>query len=155
MVERLSATVGILMVLAVLGDVAALNADGFASVVGIRRPAQAPVSQFADGPARLPPDVAEALAEEGIAPGTDIALVGDGINAKWAYLAGVRIVAEVLPHAQGKLWGLTQEREEEVLRAFADAGAAFVVAEAPPADTPPHAPWRPLANIGFWYAPLR
>jgi hypothetical protein len=90
--------------------------------------------------------LAQRLTALGLRPGDKIAFIGSSINAYWAHLAGVRIVAEV-PLLYGRterplnnalindtrqiqaFWEAGPESKDKVLRAFRDAGAVMAVAD--------------------------
>lgn len=153
--ERLSRAAGALMVLALLANVAALNLEGFAGVAGLKPPVEAASrGRFSDGPSTSPPRVAEALRAAGVEKGTDVGLIGYGFTAHWAYLAGVRIVAEMVPEEAPAFWGANDETRSAVLEAFRASGAAYVVAEVVPARLPEAGTWRPLPGTGYWLLDL-
>jgi hypothetical protein len=90
--------------------------------------------------------LAKRLTELGLHPGDKVAFIGSSINAYWAHLAGVKIVAEV-PLMYGRaerplnnllvddirqiqsFWRADPETRARVLQAFRDAGAVMVVTE--------------------------
>jgi hypothetical protein len=72
-------------------------------------------------------------------------MVADG----WARLARVGIIAEVQKSAVDSYWRATPEAQEEVLRAFAAAGAKAVVAHTLPGQAPLPAGWRQLGNTSY------
>ncbi|HEY2016592.1 MAG TPA: hypothetical protein VGH38_23980 [Bryobacteraceae bacterium] len=88
---------------------------------------------------------AKCMQSIGVRPGDGIAVIGSGFNAYWARLAGVRVVAEIpvdyekrlnLAHSArpvltsiNTFWSASPERQQELLSAFARAGARWVVAE--------------------------
>lgn len=149
--ERLSKGAGVIMVLAVLANVAALNAEGFASIAGLKPPVEAAArSQFSDGPSASPVVVAHALKEAGVQKGTDLGLIGYGFTSHWAYLAGVRIVAEMIPEEAADFRAADEETRAAVLEAFRVSGASWVVAEVAPAGRPEAEGWRPLGETGYW-----
>ena len=152
--RRLSGTGAALMVLALLADFAALNLDGLASIAGVQRPVEAPATQFSSGPGASSPAVAEAIGGAGVRPGTDVALIGDSPTASWAYLAGVRIVADVSREEAPDFWRAPAETQEAVLEAFTASGAAYAIAEAPRGASAAGAGWRRLDAVGYWLVRL-
>ena len=71
--------------------------------------------------------VAEGLGQMGVAPGDRVAVIGPGIRAYWAWLARVRIVAEVPVWAVQDFWAADAQVQRAILDRFAEAGAKFVV----------------------------
>lgn len=84
--------------------------------------------------------IAEELARRGIARGTPIAAVGDASAAAWAWIGGLRIVAD-MPDA-ATYWALDGNARAGLDRFFARGGASVLVAPALP-DLPP-------AVVGDW-----
>ena len=90
--------------------------------------------------------IADSLHAKGLCKGDKVAYIGPGINADWARLAGVRIVAEV-PLMYGRIQNLRNnlhvddpaqilaffnsdvDSKNRVLQAFRDAGAKVVVTD--------------------------
>lgn len=70
--------------------------------------------------------VADGLREMGIAPGTQVASVGSGLDAYWAHLAEVRIIAEI-PEKGESFLAVGSLRRKEVLNKFLELGAKAVV----------------------------
>jgi len=70
--------------------------------------------------------VAEELREMGILPGTQVASIGSGLEAYWAHLAEVRIIAEIPEHGMSFL-AVGPLRRREVLDKFRELGAKAVV----------------------------
>jgi 4-amino-4-deoxy-L-arabinose transferase-like glycosyltransferase len=154
-VGRLSRAAWGVMVFALLVNVAALNLDGLVSIVGIRRPAEGtPPSQFSDGSSVSPAEVATLIRQAGVAEGTDVGIIGYGYTALWAYLAGVRIVAEVGPEDAAEFWNASEETRSAVLAAFRESGASYLVAEITPRGAVrPHG-WVPVGETGLWLRSL-
>lgn len=70
--------------------------------------------------------VAEGLRDMGISPGTQVASIGSGLEAYWAHLVQVRIIAEIPENGAGFL-AVDPLRRREVLNKFLELGAKAVV----------------------------
>jgi len=70
--------------------------------------------------------VAEGLRDMGISPGTQVASIGSGLEAYWAHLAQVRIIAEI-PEKGPSFLAVDPLRRREVLDKFLEIGAKAVV----------------------------
>ena len=91
----------------------------------IRNPAGGVVGGFG----RSPYDqqmVAEGLRQMGISPGTQVASIGSGLEAYWAHLAEVRIIAEIPGEGESFLAADFLKRSE-ALNKFLELGAKAVV----------------------------
>jgi len=91
--------------------------------------------------------IGTSLSRAGVLPGEDVALIGDGSDGcRWARLARVRIVAQILREDVDDFWRLPDPRAKaEVYDGFARFGAKAVVAE----QTPPSgdlADWQRLGD---------
>lgn len=71
-------------------------------------------------------EVAEGLREMGIAPETRVGSIGYGLEAYWAHLAEVRIIAEI-PEKGESFRAVDSLRRREVLNKFMELGAKAVV----------------------------
>lgn len=95
--------------------------------------------------------VGESLNRAGVGPGEDVAIIGDGSDGcRWARMARVRIVAQILREDTGDFWRVSDPRvKAEVYDAFARAGAKAVVAEEMP---PPSgfADWQRLGDTHYY-----
>jgi len=76
--------------------------------------------------------VAEGLERRGVEPGDKIASMGYSLNAYWAHLAGVRIVAEIPMGAASEYWSCSPRIKSEILGDFAAVGAKAVVTDQGP-----------------------
>jgi 4-amino-4-deoxy-L-arabinose transferase-like glycosyltransferase len=76
--------------------------------------------------------VSEGLREIGLAPGDQVAFIGDSTRAFWAHLLGGRIVAEIRKDKISDFWEANSRLKSDIIKAFAGAGAKAVVAEKPP-----------------------
>jgi hypothetical protein len=97
----------------------------------------------------------------GVQPGSKVAVIGNGGDCLWAFLAKLRIIAE-LPHDYDGMvhmadadsfWTAPAAQQQEVMTAFRNTGAAFVIAE-PRVPVKPPADWVPLKNTGYYYHSL-
>lgn len=70
--------------------------------------------------------VADGLRDMGISPGTQVASIGSGLEAYWAHLAQVRIIAEI-PENGASFVAVDPLRRREVLNKFLELGAKAVV----------------------------
>jgi hypothetical protein len=71
--------------------------------------------------------VAQHLRAMGIPPGADVGYIGTGLDAYWAHLAQLRIIAEVPDPGRATFVQASPERKDEVMRKFRDLGAAAVL----------------------------
>lgn len=90
--------------------------------------------------------VARAVAEAGIDPGTRVGVIGWAFDSYWAWLADLRVVAE-MPVNHAAYWGADEARRAELDTAFAAAGARLIVAEVRPERLPER--WEPLGDTGL------
>ena len=156
-----------LVLLGLLLEIAAFNLSGAAQLAGVDvtaranlgfGPAPGPAAPASVAPARGEPPlllrsgsrdhprVAKALAAAGIDPGTPVGVIGWAFDSYWAWLADLRVVAE-MPGEHGQYWGATAERRAELEATFAAAGAQVVVAEIRPDALPTG--WEPLGDTGL------
>ena len=70
--------------------------------------------------------VADGLRKMGILPGTQVASIGSGLEAYWAHLAELRIIAEI-PEKGDSFLAVDSLRRREVLNKFLELGAKAVV----------------------------
>jgi hypothetical protein len=92
--------------------------------------------------------VAERLKLTGIQPGDKIAFMGYSLNAYWAHMAGVQIVAEIPMGAASEYWSSSSQVKSKILSDFAAAGAKAVVTDQGPPSTPNEA-WEKLGQTGY------
>jgi hypothetical protein len=93
--------------------------------------------------------IAAELEALGFERGTRVAAVGDASAAAWAWIGGLRIVAD-MPDADA-FWSLDGKARMELDRFFTQAGARAVVAPASPGSPAPPAPgaeWNRLGSSG-------
>ena len=87
--------------------------------------------------------VAQRLHEMGIAPGTDVGYIGTGLDAYWAHLAGLRIIAEIPDNEQSRFVAAEAARRQRVLALFSSVGAMAVVTRNAEAANSTDG-WRPI-----------
>jgi hypothetical protein len=87
--------------------------------------------------------VAQRLHEMGIAPGTDVGYIGTGLDAYWAHLAGLRIIAEIPDNEQSRFVAAEAARRQRVLALFSSVGAMAVVTRNAEAANSADG-WRPI-----------
>jgi 4-amino-4-deoxy-L-arabinose transferase-like glycosyltransferase len=75
--------------------------------------------------------VADGLRDMGIVPGTQVASIGSGLEAYWAHLAQVKIIAEI-PEKGTSFLAVDPPRRREVLDKFLELGAKAVVTKNAP-----------------------
>jgi hypothetical protein len=99
--------------------------------------------------------VAQQLHEMGIPAGADVGYIGTGLDAYWAHLAGVRIIAEIPDSEEPRYVTADATRKKHILALFSSVGAKAVLTKnssiANPADG-----WRPIAGTHhfIWQAQL-
>jgi hypothetical protein len=110
-------------------------------------------AEFASGGGRqthLQWRISEDLRRAGLQPGDQVGIVGEGKDAVWARLLGVRVIAESSADA---FWSAPSERRRAALEAFRHAGVRAVVAERPP-ETPLETGWIRLPESKLILCPL-
>jgi hypothetical protein len=73
-------------------------------------------------------EIAEGLQEMALQPGENVAAIGFGIDAHWAYLDRLNIVAEINPEDTCGFWNEPADIQAQVMEKFAQAGVDVVVA---------------------------
>jgi len=71
---------------------------------------------------------AEGLQRMGLQPGTKVGAIGFDMDAHWAYLARLDIVAEIGTDETCLFWSEPSPVQKQILEKFAEAGASVVVA---------------------------
>lgn len=99
--------------------------------------------------------VAQQLHEMGIQPGTDVGYIGTGLDAYWAHLAGVRIIAEIPDQQQSQFIGAGTARRQQILELFSSVGAKAIVTKHAEAANAAEG-WRPIPGTQhfIWQQPL-
>jgi hypothetical protein len=160
--QRTVAAGGVLLALCVWVNIAALNLEGLGGMLGYASQRHGPVPQstvtraLSDGGDKTQhPAIAEVLRRDfGLGQGAPVAFIGYSYSAYWARLARLRIVAEVRPGETGQFWSANAAVRDDVLAAFAAAGAEAVVAEPAGADVAAEG-WEPIAGTGYLVRRLR
>jgi len=95
--------------------------------------------------------IGTSLNRAGVPPEEEVGLIGDGSGGcRWARMARVRIVAQILREDTGDFWHLSDPHEKaDVYDAFARFGAKAIVAEEAP---PPvgFADWQRLGDTHYY-----
>jgi hypothetical protein len=94
-------------------------------------------------------EVAEQLHRIGVRPRDPVAAIGFNVEAYWAHLAGVSIVAELTEVGAGTYWVSSSEVRSNVLRVFAQVGAKAVVCNRTPEYGVP-SDWLRVGQSGFF-----
>lgn len=95
---------------------------------------------------------AAAIQRLGAHDGDGVAVIGAPMNAYWARLGRLRIVADLDNDGAERFWADAAVRDT-LMRRFGGSGAAFVAAYAPPLGAE-LAGWRQLGNTPWYAAPL-
>lgn len=125
--RKLASGLSAIIIVFLLINLGAFELQGFSDLSKNRNKAQ--VSGQQAGPPNWPGEVAEALHEQGVQQGDQVAVIGYGFSSFWARLARVRIVAEMLDFEAGPFWAGGPAVQSEVIEAFARTGAKAIVAE--------------------------
>jgi hypothetical protein len=94
-------------------------------------------------------EVAQALHNMGISGGSSVGCVGTGLDAYWAHLAQVRIVAEVPDLARASFVQASPERKAEIMRKFRDLGVAAVVTKFPDVENSSYH-WQEISGTHYF-----
>jgi hypothetical protein len=94
--------------------------------------------------------VAENLKTIGVTAPDRVAVIGDSGRSFWAYLAGLRIVAEVPIRSVGDFWAADDTTRQRVCEAFAGTGAKVIVTERPALGTDMTG-WKQIGNTTHYY----
>jgi hypothetical protein len=94
-------------------------------------------------------EVAQSLQTFGVRPGDKVASIGYALDAYWAHLAGVRIVAEIPLWGTPSFWSAGAKSQSEVFTDFAGTGAKIIVTDQrPPMES--REGWRELGKTGYF-----
>ena len=96
---------------------------------------------------------AEEFRHIGFVPGDKVAIVGEGTVAYWAYLAKLRIVAEIMDahHGIQEFWAASAESKQRAYDAFRTAHAKIAVSQCPPSKSDE---WQRLSDTTLCLHPL-
>jgi hypothetical protein len=97
--------------------------------------------------------IANDLAQDGIGPGTRIAVIGPHAESYWARAGRLTIVASVPSPVVRDFWRLAPSAREALLARFHAAGASVAIASVGPEDGVPDSSWTPVRFRG-WIRPL-
>src|SRR5579863_4673070 len=93
--------------------------------------------------------VADGLNRDGVRPGDQIAVVGDGNWSYWARLGKFKIVSAIVGPDAPTFWQEPQEQKDEIYRLFAGTGAKLVVTAGPP-TVEPGGGWRRIGTTAYF-----
>ena len=93
--------------------------------------------------------IAQNLEENGVGPGTQIALIGPHAESYWARTGRLKIVASVPRLRAQAFWRLSPASRDSLLQQFAAAGATVAVASIGPDAGQPDASWTPVRYRGW------
>jgi len=108
------------------------------------------------------PAIAVYLLNNGLRPGDDVALIGNGYMAYWAHLARLHLVAEIPAgitsrpgHPALDFWESTPQQQQRALQILERTGARAVIAGSQeslaasvPSNVPP--PWKKIGETGAY-----
>ena len=105
--------------------------------------------------------LAERLHTMDLPNGSRVAVIGSGVDCLWAFLDDMRVVAEVprdygtpvRPGDADAFWTAPAAMQREVLAAFENVGADFVIAD-PKTTVLPASDWFPIKDTGYYYHAL-
>jgi 4-amino-4-deoxy-L-arabinose transferase-like glycosyltransferase len=124
----------------------------FTTVASSSREVVRSVSQLVAGEdpsAHVQWQVAEGLREKGIAPGHQVAFIGESHRAFWAHLLGLRIISEIKRDYVTKFWESDPAVQSKLIDAFARTGVKAVVAEKPPSSAELSG-WQRLRDTNYY-----
>ena len=98
--------------------------------------------------------VVDELRRERIRPGDEVAFIGSSLEAYWARLARVRIVAEIVPGDADKFWAADMTARERIINAFRHANATIIVTDHIPAFSSA-VEWRHVEHTDYYVFPIR
>lgn len=94
-------------------------------------------------------NIAQSLHSMGIEPGDNIACLGGGLDAYWARLLDVTIIADVSPAEVGCFWAADVEVRSRVFQVLRDAGAKGLIARGVPSCENASARWQAIGNTRY------
>jgi hypothetical protein len=153
--RRVLTTSGVVLVLLVWVNIAAVNVEASTSLLGysVNLPADpkrtAASGQFADATSAAPADIADALHRLGVRAGDPVGFIGSSYTAFWARLLRVRIVAEIPPGHVQEFWAADASRQSDVIRAFEGIGTKALVSEPVRSSIAIPPGWQPIGNTGY------
>jgi hypothetical protein len=138
-------TLGIIACIGLLANIVLFNLDGFKRL----NPSMGTPSTDLSAPPARPLEVAQSLRQLGIEPGDRVGVIGYAYDSFWARLARVKIVAEMLEEDANDLWREGEPTRQDVLHAYASAGADAVIAEYVPSYVRLDG-WHQVGNTNFY-----
>jgi hypothetical protein len=93
--------------------------------------------------------VAQGLQKMGVRPDDKVGSIGNALDAYWAHLAHVRIVAEIPIWGIPSFWDSAASSHSEVFEDFAKAGATIVVSDRFPPNASSEG-WREIGTTGYF-----
>jgi hypothetical protein len=98
--------------------------------------------------------VAQALHSAGFPAGTKVGVIGMGLDAYWAHLAEVRIIAEIPEPDEESFLNMDSARRQAILQKFADFGSSALLTDKA-AVAKSGSGWRQLGNTRLYIHELR
>ena len=144
------------MAVFIWANIAAFNLEGLGGLLGYSSLRHGPVATSLttralgdDGDRADHPAIADALRTDfRLEPGAQVAFIGYSYSAYWARLARLRIIAELRPEEFEQFWSASAAARDEVLAAFAEAGAEAMLSEPPGAHVATGG-WDEVADTGY------
>jgi hypothetical protein len=98
--------------------------------------------------------VANALGQIGLKSGDRVGYMGDALSDHgWAYVAAVKIVAEIPPEDVLQFWAADPNQRKEVLKWLASTGAKALVTNSVPNDALPMG-WHRVGDTDYYVLPI-
>ena len=94
-------------------------------------------------------EVAQSLNRMGISPGSNVACLGTGLDAYWAHLAQVRIVAEVPDPGRENFLQANAEQRSDIMHQLANFGVTAVLTKFPDVARSSES-WQPIAGTRYF-----
>jgi hypothetical protein len=93
--------------------------------------------------------VSQGLLAMRIQPAREVAFIGNGKEAYWAHLAGVRIIAELPEQGEPGFLASDSERQAQALEKFVESGASIAVMKVPTKVSSPLG-WKQIAGTPYY-----
>ncbi len=78
-------------------------------------------------------EIARQIQSLGVPRGARVGIIGEGTEAYWAHLSGLKVVAEIVPEDTQAFWTKSRADQEAIIGRFTSAGAVAIVADHVPA----------------------
>jgi hypothetical protein len=100
-------------------------------------------------------EVAQVLHNTGIPPSSDVGYIGTALDAYWAHLAQVRVIAEIPDPGVGSFVQARPEKKAEVMRKFREVGVKAVLTRYPGVAQSMQG-WQPITGTRYflWTPPV-